>query len=127
MMLLPHTEGVGTHLPAALHIPGIPPTVHGTAGGLKLQVMVQHEAAVPLTASSSHCSVPCVIPFPHAGGGGSMQVSVKPSQTPVGQGVPRVWYVHESVQHEADVPLAAPSSHCSPVASTVPSPHGLPT
>src|SRR5262245_28106455 len=86
-MPLPHGGfGVGTQMPAALQVPGIPRAVHGTVGGLKLQPIVQHEASVPLTPSpSSHCSGLSVIPSGHAIGGGGMQVSVKPSQMPVVQ------------------------------------------
>lgn len=29
-------------------------------------------------------------------------------------GTPLLWKVHAAVQHDAAVPLAAPSSHCSP-------------
>jgi hypothetical protein len=37
-----------------------------------------------------------------------------PSQVPPVQGVPESWNVHVVVQQELAVPLAAPSSHCSP-------------
>jgi hypothetical protein len=37
-----------------------------------------------------------------------------PSHVPPVQEVPKGWNVHVAVQQELAVPLAAPSSHCSP-------------
>jgi hypothetical protein len=44
-----------------------------------------------------------------------------PLHVPPVQGVPEGWTVHVAVQQELAVPLAAPSSHCSPD-STIPFP-----
>src|SRR5439155_15060658 len=59
------------------------------------------------------------------------QISLLPSQRSVVHGLPSsvqavllVLKVHVDEQHEAAVPLAAPSSHCSPV-STAPFPHSV--
>jgi hypothetical protein len=118
-------------------IPSQVPPTHAVPKSLKVHADVQHDAGVPFAAPSSHCSPPSIVPLPH----GEMVVVVvvlvvvvvvvvgvtqtpAPSQVPPVHGVPDVWKVQVDVQHDAGVPFAPPSSHCSlTLASIVLLPH----